>query len=334
MKVELIKINPEEFGLKATEAKTVEKAFKPMLEKMNELEDDFNKIISAEINPETVLLARSLRLEYVKVRTGTEKIHKEAKAYYLAGGRFVDGWKNAQVFASQGKEKSLSEIENHFENLEKERLQKLKIHRGERLYTIGYLEPVQGIELMEDEVFESFLKGMEIQVAEKHELELKEKAEKLLKDQKEKIWYDRKIEIASFGTHALSQPFMDMTEEDYTILKNECVKSKETALKVEAEEKEKQLLALKEEKEKRERAEMLLADQRKAKELEDKKKSEQEAKNNAKSEKELFTDLIGELNFVTKKYMNKFQEEQNLKTMSNVMKLIAKVNGYIQEKNV
>jgi hypothetical protein len=47
----------------------------------------------------------------MKIRTATLDIHKKQKAFYLAGGKFVDGWKNAQHFASMGKEEKLEEIE-------------------------------------------------------------------------------------------------------------------------------------------------------------------------------------------------------------------------------
>jgi hypothetical protein len=333
-KAEVVKveINPVEYGLTATEAKTVEKAFQPMLKKMNELEDKYNSIIQGELTPDLIKEARELRLEYVKVRTGTDKIHKEAKAYYLAGGRFVDGWKNAQVFISQGKEKSLSDIENHFENIEKERLEGLKIERADRLYQIGYKDPVSGLELMENEIFEGFVKGIKIQIEEKLALEAKLAKEKEEAEFKEKTFYNRKIEIARFGSLAPYQPFMDMSQDDFLELLGKCEKEKESFDALEKIEKENQQAILKEEREKRERAETLLEDQRKAKELEDQKKAEFEAKNNAKNELELIEDLKKEFNLVVKKYLPKFKNEENLTMISNVAKLIAKVNVFIDEK--
>ena len=109
--MELVKINPSDYGLEEQKAKEISDMFKPMLDKMVDLEKRYNEVISLEIQPETCKKAKELRLEYVKVRTGTATIHKELKAFYLQGGRFVDGWKNAQLMASQGIEEKLINIE-------------------------------------------------------------------------------------------------------------------------------------------------------------------------------------------------------------------------------
>ena len=124
--MELVKINAEDYGLTETKAKEIEQAFLPMLAKMTELESEFNDVVAKDVTIETVALAKSLRLKYVKIRTATAKIHKEMKAYYLAGGRAVDGWKNAQLMASLGNEKRLMEIEKHFEIMERERKEKIR----------------------------------------------------------------------------------------------------------------------------------------------------------------------------------------------------------------
>ena len=125
--IAIVQIKAEDYGLQATEAKQVEAAFIPMLNKMAELEDQYNAITATEVmTPKVCEAAKELRLKYVKVRTGTAEIHKKAKAYYLAGGRFVDGWKNAQAFASQGKEEKLIEIEKHFERIEEERIRQIE----------------------------------------------------------------------------------------------------------------------------------------------------------------------------------------------------------------
>ena len=123
----IVKINPTEYGLTDETAARIEAQFTPMLAKMTELESEYNAILGLNIEaPNTAKLAKDLRLKYVKVRTGTAEIHKVQKAFFLNGGRFVDGWKNAQLFASQGKEEALERIEKHAENLERERLEKLQ----------------------------------------------------------------------------------------------------------------------------------------------------------------------------------------------------------------
>lgn len=199
---QIVKVNPEEFGLQAKEAATIEKAFKPMLAKMTELEKQFNEVVKmaeTEITPEAVSAARELRLQYVKTRTGTAAIHKEAKAYYLAGGRFVDGWKSAQLFASQGKEQALEKIEKHFELQEAERLEKIKVARYARLTEVGYTDTVAGIEMMDEKVFDAFVAGAEKQVKLIKEAEEAETAERVKKEAEDALLETRKKALFPFG---------------------------------------------------------------------------------------------------------------------------------------
>ena len=114
--MEIVKINPVDYNLTDDTAKNIQQQFEPMLKKMVELENEFNEVVNLAIGEsETTKKAKELRLKYVKVRTGTAEIHKNQKAFYLNGGRFIDGWKNAQLFASQGKESKLEEIEKYHE---------------------------------------------------------------------------------------------------------------------------------------------------------------------------------------------------------------------------
>ena len=97
----LVKIDASEFGIEESKAKQIQEQFQPMLDKMVNLEKQANEVFKLPIETASVK-AKEVRLQYVKVRTGTAEIHKEQKAFYLQAGRFVDGWKNAQLFASQG----------------------------------------------------------------------------------------------------------------------------------------------------------------------------------------------------------------------------------------
>jgi len=86
MKTEdLVKVNPSEFGLTSETAKNIQDQFAPMLEKMVQLEDEYNTILSLDIEDvETAKKAKELRNRYVKIRTATAEIHKQQKALYLA----------------------------------------------------------------------------------------------------------------------------------------------------------------------------------------------------------------------------------------------------------
>lgn len=181
----LIKLDPKDYGLSDNQAAQVEAAFRPMLEKMVELEEEFNRVTALEITPETCKEARSLRLEYVRIRTGTEKIHKEAKAFYLAGGRFVDGWKNAQKFASQGKEEKLKAIEEYYENLERERIAKLQEERRAEIakYDPGYIPEDLG--KMEVDVWEKYLLGVKSAYEQMKEAERKAEEDRIAREKAE-----------------------------------------------------------------------------------------------------------------------------------------------------
>jgi len=186
----LIKINPSEYGLTETKAQEIELMFKPMLEKMSELEKEYNDIINLPITETTCQLAKELRLKYVKVRTGTAAIHKDLKAFYLNGGRFVDGWKNAQLFASQGIEEKLESIEQHFIIIERERIAKLESERIELLKPYSDVMP-QGLGLMDEQVFQNYLTGAKTTYEARIEAERKAEADRLAAIEAERIERER-----------------------------------------------------------------------------------------------------------------------------------------------
>ena len=162
MDTQLIVIDPQEFGLEKTEAQNIEKVFTPMLAKMSELEQEYNEIVILPMGDETSKKARDLRLRFVKTRTATDEIRVKAKAYYLAGGRFVDAWGNAQKFAAIGKEEKLEAIEKHFENIEKERKEKLHTERCELLRDYVSDTSLYNLREMTDEEFTKLLADSKI----------------------------------------------------------------------------------------------------------------------------------------------------------------------------
>ena len=158
---EIVKINASDYGLEESKAAEIEAMFLPMLAKMTELENEYNDILKLPIETETCQMAKDLRLSYVKIRTGTAEIHKKAKEFYLNGGRFVDGWKNAKLFASGEKEKTLKNIEDHFENQERERLENLRIQRLAAIKPYTDIEPL-ALAHMEQAVFDNLLSGFNL----------------------------------------------------------------------------------------------------------------------------------------------------------------------------
>lgn len=188
MTTEIMTIDPKQFGIEESKAADIAAQFKPMLDKMVELETEYNDVIALPIESAGPQ-AKALRLKYVKIRTGTEKIHKEQKAFYLAAGRFVDGWKNAQLFAAQGIEKKLEEIENYAINLEKERIAKLQAER--EAIVSKYEVDTTGMKLgeMTEQVFANFVLGVKTSYENKIEAEriAEEERQAAIKAEKERI---------------------------------------------------------------------------------------------------------------------------------------------------
>lgn len=252
--LEIVKIDPKEYGIEETKAADIAAQFKPMLDKMVELEQEFNEVISLPIDDEdTADKAKELRLKYVKVRTGTEKIHKEQKAFYLSAGRYVDGWKNAQLFASQGIEEKLKAIEDRKETLLKQKLAALREERERLLlpYEIGDTTAL-GLGSMSEEVWNNFLIGT------KTGYEQRKEAQRIAEEQR----------LAAIEADRIKREEME----------------KENArLKVEAEAKEKQLAEERAAAEKRQKE--IEAKAKKEKDAADKKlKEEREAKEKLEAE--------------------------------------------------
>ena len=345
-KIELVKVDPAEYGLQATEAATIEKAFLPMLEKMSELEEEFNdvmKMAASGIDKEAVKAAKDLRLKYVKTRTGTAEIHKTAKAYYLAGGRFVDGWKNAQLFASQGKEQELEKIEKHFEYIEAERIQKIKDQRYEQLHAVGYMDDLPGIELMDDSVFENFLKGAEQQIKLRQEAERQEAEARMKAEHEERIQNERKQILFKYGN--LISPTFDfdvlksISEDEFQefVLELEVTKTRiEKEQKQREQEAERARLeaeqVAKNERKERERVAAELEAKNKAEREAALKRQEAERRALGLSEEEKFKILLSDLYSSALKHDGKFTTEKGKGLFSDVIKLITKIEKYVKEE--
>ena len=184
--MKLVEIKGSEYGLPETKAKELSAFFKPMLDTMESYEAEFNEILKLEITPETCKKAHALRNRYVKTRTGTAKIHKDLKAFYLQGGRFIDGFKNAQIMASTGKEEKLMNIANHFEIIEQARLEKLQKERVLILSEFVEDADERSLSGMEPDVWEAYLTAKEKHYNDELEAHTKAIEDAIKKDKAEK----------------------------------------------------------------------------------------------------------------------------------------------------
>jgi len=342
--MEIVKINYSDYGLEEVKAKQIKEQFQPMLKEMVELEEEFNEIVKLEINEETCKKAKTLRLKYVKVRTGTAEIHKAQKAFYLAGGRFVDGWKNAQKFASLEIEEKLSRIEDHFENLEQERISLLQLERANNLEKYE-VEVIPGnLGEMPDEVWNHYLTGVKTNFKQAKEAAKKAEKERLESIRKDKIALLRQESLIPYNdfikTNELTLNLKECSEDVFNkflellkIRKEEHLKEQEQIrkeneqLKKEALRKEKKRLAeekkhKEQEKKQQKIYEANLEKERKEKErikkeLEEKRIAEEKIKKAEevriqeelkKGDSEKFQDLLNDLNTIKEKYS--FESEE------------------------
>jgi len=248
--MEIVKINPTDFGLTDETAKNIKDQFLPMLNKMEELENRYNEIVQMPIEAvQTQKLAKELRKEYVVVRKATEEIHKKQKAFYLNGGRYVDGWKNAQLFASQTKEDELKRIENYLEELEKQRIAQLCESRLQELRP--FVDDITTISLtslgvMEDDVFMAYLTAKKTAYDERMEAERVAHVQRLAEEHSRKLHDQRKSELIEYWM------FMDEEQKgmDFSKLSEKYYNGLLADLKARKSEHEKELQRIREEHEK------------------------------------------------------------------------------------
>ena len=174
--MELVKINPDKFGLKEENTTELTKGLKIPLQERELLIQEFNNLSTQEITKDNRKLFRELRLKVVKNRTqGIDKWHKGAKNYFLKGGQFVDAIKKQESLVNEQMEAKLLSGEKYFENLEKERLAKLHLERYEKIKI--YLSPGDNKDLseMSEDMFKAFFnvkkENYEIQQAELKRIE-------------------------------------------------------------------------------------------------------------------------------------------------------------------
>lgn len=153
-------VNPVEFGLEPVKAQEMTSGLSTTISERQILIDAYADVIDLEINAENLPIFKELRLKIVKNRTqGIEKWHKTNKAFYLAGGRFVDAIKNKEILINEQMEEKLMDAEKYFENIEKEKAKVLNDLRIEKIRP--FVDDVTGLDFapMTDEDFDDYLLG-------------------------------------------------------------------------------------------------------------------------------------------------------------------------------
>lgn len=147
----------------------------------------YDDVIEMEITDESIKIFKELRLKIRDNRTkGIEPWHTTNKAVSLAIGRTIDAIKNREVEVNKRMEKSLFKAENHFENIEKLRVDNLNAERRELVRP--FLDEVDHLNLaeMDEDVFQSYVLVKERNFKAIKEAEEKEELERLEKIEAEK----------------------------------------------------------------------------------------------------------------------------------------------------
>ena len=160
MSTQVTIIDPKEFGLEESKANELTSGLKNILDERNVLIDAYNDVIELEITAENLKTFRELRLQIRDNRTkGIEKWHKVNKDFFLTGGRFIDAIKNKEIVENERMEEKLFSAEKHFENLEKERLNQVRIERENLIAPFGYDFSKVDLSGMDEKMFEMILTG-------------------------------------------------------------------------------------------------------------------------------------------------------------------------------
>jgi colicin import membrane protein len=152
-------ISPEKYGLSDETAKSITKDLPQILSEREILVSQYNEVIQMDINePKTLKMANELRKQIKKNRTdGIEKWHKVNKEYFLKAGQFLDAIKRKEIFENERMEEALEQIEKHFENLEKKRIEDLHLSRLELIKPYTEDTTATNFGTMEQDVFDAYL---------------------------------------------------------------------------------------------------------------------------------------------------------------------------------
>lgn len=181
----------ELFGLEPIKANEMVSGLQTTLAERKVLKDAYVEVIGLEITTENLSTFKELRLKIVKNRTqGLTKWKEKEKAFYLAGGNFIQAIYNKEIAVNEEMESKLLEAEKFFENQEKEKARLLNLERIEKIRP--YVESVENLDFsdFDNESFNDYVLGkktrFENEAKEKAEAEAKAEAERLAEIERQK----------------------------------------------------------------------------------------------------------------------------------------------------
>lgn len=335
MKNELVKLDLNQYGLQENKAKELEKLYSPMIKMLYEMEEAFNDIVIQEITPELIPVAKRFKIDVAKIRIAAEKVKTKGKAEYLRAGNAVQGAYNTLKYAVVSKEEKMDSIINHFETLEKERIEKLQLDRAEKLSK--YVEDAfeRDLSNMEYDVWNIFYTTKKQAYNDKIEAEKKAKKDSIAKEKAEKTERIRIVkENELLKKEAIERDRLEKVESD-----KRAKDEKERLAKAESERKERERLeAIEREKHEAELQKEREEKERIKKELESKAEAERKEREIEeeriqtelnKGDKAKVIDLINDFKILKTKY--NFKSKKYQKMYISVNELIDKVIDFINQ---
>lgn len=187
MQLELIQVNPQEYGLNNETADSIIKDLPAILVEREPLAEQYKEVIAMDIeSPATAKRAKEVRLLIKNNRTkGIENWHKVNKEFFLKGGQFIDAIKRKEVAENERMEAALEQIEKYQEIKEKERKDSLHNERIELIKS--YVEDTAGLSFgdMERDVFDAYLSVKIKAYNDKIESEKAAEAERIRKEKED-----------------------------------------------------------------------------------------------------------------------------------------------------
>jgi len=175
-----------ESGLDLSESEIIKQSYASFFIEIAEIKDLSKKIDFENPSDLDEKIARDLRLRMVKVRTGSENVKNERKRIHMLKADVEQKAWNLIKVGCQLEEEILLQVEKKREIAEKLRKEQLKNERLELLIPLGF-QHENGFNLgdMDDSMFQSLLKGLELAKKEKEEAEAKAELERLENIRKE-----------------------------------------------------------------------------------------------------------------------------------------------------
>ena len=184
MSTEVVKA--EAFGIEESKANEMTSGLDTIKAEREILKEAYLDVIKLEVTEENLKTFKELRLKIRNNRTkGIEKWHTANKAFFLAGGRFVDAVKNKEIAINQDWESKLLAAEKHFENLELERIEALRVDRMSQMEQFDIVTNDANVELMSNDVWTNYLNGVKLNFEQVKAAELKAEKERIEQEKKE-----------------------------------------------------------------------------------------------------------------------------------------------------